>query len=39
MAAHAASAPPTKEELDRIRQGYQAISYLLNNFEQETTGT
>jgi len=35
--ASAAGAPPTKEELDRLRKGYEQIQYLLNNFEQETT--
>lgn len=35
--ARAASAPPTKEELDRLKQGYKQITYLLDNFEQETT--
>jgi len=29
--------PPTQEELDRIRVGYKQITYLLENFEQETT--
>ena len=33
----AAGSPPTKEELDRIRVGYKQITYLLENFEQETT--
>ena len=33
----AAGAPPTKEELERIRTGYKQIQYLLENFEQETT--
>lgn len=35
--ALAAGAPPTKEELDRLRKGYDQIQYLLDNFEQETT--
>jgi len=33
----AANMPPTKEELERIRIGYKEITYLLENFEQETT--
>jgi hypothetical protein len=37
VAAGAANAPPTKEELDRIRTGYKQIQYLLDNFEQQTT--
>lgn len=36
MAAGATS-PPTKEELDRIKVGYDNIKYLLANWEQETT--
>ena len=28
---------PTKDELARIKKGYDGIVYLLNNFEQETT--
>mmetsp|Transcript_19443 Transcript_19443/g.26700 ORF Transcript_19443/g.26700 Transcript_19443/m.26700 type:complete len:230 (-) Transcript_19443:276-965(-) len=36
-AAFAAGAPPTKEELERIKIGYDNIQYLLNNFEKETT--
>lgn len=35
--AFAAGAPPTKEELGRIKIGHDQIVYLLNNFEQETT--
>merc|ERR1712125_93025 len=35
--AFAAGAPPTKEELDRIKIGHDQIVYLLNNFEKETT--
>jgi hypothetical protein len=35
--ANAAAAGPTKEELERLRIGYQNIQYLLDNFEQETT--
>ena len=35
--AFAAGAPPTKEELDRIKIGHDQIVYLLNNFERETT--
>ena len=33
----AGSAPPSKEELERIKVGYGQISKLLANFEQETT--
>ena len=33
----AGSDPPSKEELARLRKGYQQIQYLLDNFEQETT--
>ena len=32
-----AGAPPTEEELARIRTGYDNIQYLLNNWEKETT--
>ena len=35
--ALAARSPPTKEELDRLKLGYERMSYLLDNFEQETT--
>ena len=35
--AVAATGAPTKEDLDRLRQGYKQIQYLLDNFEQETT--
>jgi len=28
---------PTPDELNRIRVGYEGITYLLNNFEKETT--
>lgn len=31
------TSPPTKEELDRIKVGYDNIKYLLANWEQETT--
>lgn len=37
QALAAAGAPPTPADLDRIRQGYKGIVYLLDNFEQETT--
>ena len=37
-AALAATAPPTPAEIERIRTGYKTITYLLDNFEQETTG-
>ena len=33
----AEGAAPTTAELDRIRLGYNQITYLLDNFEQETT--
>ena len=33
----AAGAPPSQDELDRLRKGYEQINYLLDNFEQETT--
>mmetsp|Transcript_27993 Transcript_27993/g.52112 ORF Transcript_27993/g.52112 Transcript_27993/m.52112 type:complete len:231 (-) Transcript_27993:354-1046(-) len=37
-AAFAASnSPPTAEELNRIKVGYEGIQYLLDNFEKETT--
>ena len=35
--AYAANAPPTPEELDRIKVGYENIKYLLANWEKETT--
>eukprot|EP00980_Cylindrotheca_fusiformis_P001534 scaffold350_cov133-Cylindrotheca_fusiformis.AAC.5 len=35
--SYAGSAPPSPEELQRIKVGYNQIKYLLNNFEQETT--
>ncbi len=35
--AFAAKAPPTADELNRIKVGYERMSYLLDNFEQETT--
>lgn len=35
--AVAAGSPPSAEDLDRIKQGYERIQYLLANFEQETT--
>ncbi len=35
--AFAAKAPPTTEELNRIKTGYERMSYLLENFDQETT--
>jgi hypothetical protein len=37
LPAVAGTAPPTPQELERIREGYKEIQYLLNNFEQETT--
>jgi hypothetical protein len=33
----AGSAPPSPEEIARIKLGYKQIQYLLANFEQETT--
>jgi hypothetical protein len=33
-----ADAGPTKEELERIKVGFNQIQYLLDNFEQQTTG-
>jgi len=33
----AANKPPSPEELERIKVGYNGIKYLLDNFEQETT--
>lgn len=33
----AASGAPTQAELDRIKEGYRQIVYLLDNFESETT--
>ena len=35
--AHAANAPPTKEEIERIKVGYENIKFLLANWEKETT--
>jgi len=35
--AFAAAAVPTKDELERIRTGYNQITYLLENFDKETT--
>jgi len=32
-----AAAGPSKEDIDRVKQGYKQIVYLLDNFEQETT--
>ena len=37
--AMAGTTPPSAEDLERIKIGYKQISYLLDNFEQETTGT
>mmetsp|Transcript_9588 Transcript_9588/g.12478 ORF Transcript_9588/g.12478 Transcript_9588/m.12478 type:complete len:220 (-) Transcript_9588:139-798(-) len=36
-AVWAAGKPPSKEELERIKVGYEQLTYLLANFEQETT--
>lgn len=33
----AAGKPPTADDLNRIKVGYQNIQYLLDNFEKETT--
>lgn len=35
--AFAATTPPTPEELERIKVGYENIAYLLANWDQETT--
>ena len=35
--AFAAGTPPTKEELNRIVEGYKQITALLNDFEASTT--
>ena len=35
--ALAGSAPPTPDELERVKVGYKQIQYLLDNFDQETT--
>eukprot|EP00580_Thalassiosira_gravida_P001655 CAMPEP_0201621514 /NCGR_PEP_ID=MMETSP0492-20130828/46923_1 /ASSEMBLY_ACC=CAM_ASM_000837 /TAXON_ID=420259 /ORGANISM="Thalassiosira gravida, Strain GMp14c1" /LENGTH=234 /DNA_ID=CAMNT_0048091061 /DNA_START=22 /DNA_END=726 /DNA_ORIENTATION=- len=35
--ANAASTPPTPEEIQRIKTGYENIQYLLANWEKETT--
>lgn len=35
--AFAGGVPPTKEELQRIKTGYENIEYLLANYEAETT--
>jgi Ca2+ transporting ATPase len=35
--AMAAKNPPTAEELARIKTGYENLTYLLDNFEKETT--
>ena len=35
--ALAARAPPSTDELNRIKVGYERMSYLLDNFDQETT--
>lgn len=37
MAAASVSKAPTKEELQKIKDGYEGICYLLDNFEKETT--
>jgi len=35
--AASGGAPPTREELNRIKVGYEGIEYLLANFDKETT--
>ena len=35
--AAVAKAPPTPDELARIKTGYERMTYLLDNFDQETT--
>ena len=35
--AFAATTPPTAEEIERIKTGYQNIKFLLENWEKETT--
>lgn len=35
--AYAESTPPTPEELERIKVGYDNIKYLLENWDKETT--
>lgn len=35
--ANAARSPPTADELERLKVGYERMSYLLDNFDQETT--
>ncbi len=35
--AIAAGSPPSPDDLNRIKKGYEQIQYLLANFEQETT--
>lgn len=37
ITANAAGSAPTQAELDRIKEGYNGLVYLLDNFEQETT--
>ena len=37
VATAASSSTPTQDELNRIRDGYNGLVYLLDNFEQETT--
>ena len=36
-AVAASSDPPSKEEIERLKKGYNGILYLLENFDQETT--
>jgi Ca2+ transporting ATPase len=37
VASAAVEGAPTKEDLERIKLGYQQITYLLDNFDKETT--
>lgn len=37
LPANAANSPPTPEELNRIKVGYENIQYLLDNWDAETT--
>jgi hypothetical protein len=37
LAFGAGAAPPTKDDLNRIKVGYEGLVYLLENFDQETT--
>eukprot|EP00544_Gedaniella_sp_CCMP2646_P003640 CAMPEP_0202494242 /NCGR_PEP_ID=MMETSP1361-20130828/11059_1 /ASSEMBLY_ACC=CAM_ASM_000849 /TAXON_ID=210615 /ORGANISM="Staurosira complex sp., Strain CCMP2646" /LENGTH=210 /DNA_ID=CAMNT_0049124671 /DNA_START=20 /DNA_END=652 /DNA_ORIENTATION=- len=37
VTVHAASGAPTQADLNRIKEGYNGLVYLLDNFEKETT--